>query len=127
MHRFKQIDAQILLGLAAMEEGYASSCAGLLASCTAISSQIPTADELAAAFNKLLYISAIVLESESVALAPFGREMIAKVRAKTEGNVSPNELPKLLYQELSAYKLKSMCNRNVWSPEQYQQAIAAYL
>lgn len=125
MHRFNLKDAQILLGLSAMDDGYANSCAGLVAQCAAICLQIPTADEFATAFNKFLYISAIVVDGHTVALAPFGRAIIDKARIKAEAGASPMELQELLYKELSGYKLKSMCNRKIWTPLQYQQAIAA--
>lgn len=126
VHSFNLIDAQILLGLSAMESGHAYSCAGLVANCAAISSAISTAEEFAAALNKFLYISAIVIDGESVSIAPLGRELINKARTKAKPDADIKELHELVYKELSAYKLKSMCNRNVWTQEQYQQAIAAH-
>ncbi len=125
MHSFTLIDAQILLGLSAMENGHACSCAGLVANCAVINIAIPTAEEFAAAFNKFLYVSAIVIDGESVTIAPLGWGLINKARTKAKPDVHSKELHELVHKELSAYKLKSMCNRNVWTQAQYQQAIAA--
>ena len=124
MHRFNLIDARILLGLAFTERGSADSCAELLASCARIDTQLLKLDELAEAFNKFLYISVIAIEGESVALTQFGRELINQLRSKLKVDAPVTQLHESLYKELSSYKLKSMCNRTVWTPAQYQQATA---
>ncbi|WP_323813245.1 hypothetical protein [Cellvibrio sp. NN19] len=124
MHRFNLIDAKILLGLAFTERGSADSCTELLACCAKIDGKILKLDELAEAFNKFLYTSVIAIEGESVALTQFGWELINQLRGKLGEYAPVKQLHESLYKELSSYKLKSMCNRTVWTPAQYQQATA---
>lgn len=124
MHRFNLIDAKVLLGLAFTERGTANSCAELLAGCAKIDAQALMLNELAEAFNKFLYISVIAIEGESVTLTQFGWELINRLRSKLEADAPVKQLHESLYKELSSYKLKSMCNRTVWTPVQYQQATA---
>lgn len=123
MHRFTIADAQILLGLYYADKGDEISCQKLIASCADVIHSLPTLPEFAEAFNKFLYISAIGLNGDKVTLGNFGRDIIDKARNKTSGNVDSDELALLVLKELAGYKLKSMCNRTVWTQEQYQQAI----
>lgn len=123
MHTFSVSDAQILLGLAGADKGADISCLELVTSCAAVNNSIPTLAEFAEAFNKFLYVSAIQLEGEQVIFADFGRELINKARRKTSADAQLDVLMQLVLKELSGYKLKSMCNRQVWTQEQYQQAV----
>lgn len=123
MHNFNLVDAQILLGLYCAHQVGELSCLDVIAGCDAVNNSIPTPAEITEAFNKLLYVSAIVIDGEQVALANFGKELINKAKADTNTEIQLVELVTLVHKELSAYKLKSMCNRHVWTHEQYQQAV----
>ena len=123
MHTFSVIDAQILLGLAGADKGADISCQELVASCAAVNNSIPALAEFAEAFNKFLYISVIHIEGEQIALAGFGWGIINKARSHANSDAQSDELMKLVLKELSGYKLKSMCNRHVWTQTQYQQAV----
>lgn len=125
MHRFTLMDSKILLGLSYADKDADIICAELIAGCAAISPEIPTQEEFASAFNKLLYTSIIHLDGDKIRLADFGREIIHKANRKADAGIQPGELVQLVLKELSGYKLKSMCNRNVWTQEQYQQAVNA--
>ena len=129
MHRFNRTDAQILLGLSYAEKSAAQgaeiTCEVLITHCLAIAGVIPSAAEFSFAFNKLLYLSAIVINGEKLALAALGQDIIDSAQRKTSGDDEADEWVMLINKELAVYKLKSMCNRTVWSPERYQQAISA--
>lgn len=125
MHTFTPIDSQILLGLSYADKGADISCLELIVSCAAVNHSIPSLAEFAEAFNKFLYVSAIVIDGEQIALASFGREIINKARSKANTDHQLGELMQHVLKELSGYKLKSMCNRRVWTQEQYQQAVNA--
>ncbi len=125
MHTFTLIDSQILLGLSYADKGADISCLELIVSCAAINHSIPSLAEFVEAFNKFLYVSAIVIDGEQIALASFGREIINNARSKANTDSQLGELMQLVLKELSGYKLKSMCNRHVWTQEQYQQAVNA--
>lgn len=123
MHSFNPVDAQILLGLYCAHQAGECSCPAVIASCAAIDNYIPTPAEFTEAFNKLLYVSAIVIDGEKVTLANFGNELINKAKSNAGVKAQLGELVTFVDRELSAYKLKSMCNRQVWTQEQYQQAV----
>lgn len=123
MYNFSPVDAQILLGLYSAHQLGKFSCRDVIANCEAINHSIPTAEEFAEAFNKLLYVSAIVIDGEQVRLANFGGEIVRKAKAGANPEASPGVLSIFVHKELSGYKLKSKCNRHVWTREQYQQAI----
>lgn len=125
MHTFTLADAQILLGLFYADKGADISCMELVASCAGLSDSIPTLAEFTEAFNKFLYVSAINLAGDKIALANFGREIIEHVQSKASAESNSVELMQLVLKELSGYKLKSMCNRHVWSQEQYEHAVNA--
>ncbi len=125
MHTFKLIDSHILLGLSCTVRGTDISCAELIASCAAVNNSIPGFTEIAAAFNKFLYVSAIDIDGDKIALANFGRDIINNARSKANADAQSDELVALVHKELSGYKLKSMCNRSVWTQEQYDQAVNA--
>lgn len=125
MHTFTLIDSQILLGLSYTGKDADNSCAEVVASCAVVSDSIPTLAEFAEAFNKLLYVSAMSLNGDKITFANFGREIIKKARSTASVNLQPDELMQLVLKELSSYKLKSMCNRCVWTKEQYEQAVNA--
>jgi nucleoid DNA-binding protein len=123
MHSFNPLDAQILLGLYGAHQADGFSCLDIIAACDAVNNSIPTSEEFTEAFNKLLYVSAIVIDGEQVALANFGKELINKAKTNAGAKAQLGELVTLVNRELSTYKLKSMCNRQVWTREQYQRAI----
>lgn len=125
MHRFTLTDSQILLGLAYADNGTDITCLDLISSCTAVGSSIPTREEFATAFNKFLYTSIINLDGDKIRFTDFGREIIRKAQGNANAGIQSDELLQLLLKELSSYKLKSMCNRNVWSQEQYEHAVNA--
>lgn len=125
MHRFTHTDAQILLGLSYEDKCAEVSCPELVASCAALNGSIPALDEFAEAFNKFLYVSVINLDGDKIVLADFGRDIIDRARSKAEASAQPDELIQLVQKELSGYKLKNMCNRHVWTQEQYEQAVNA--
>ena len=125
MHRFTLIDSQILLGLAGADKGADITCPELIASCAAVGPSIPTREEFATAFNKFLYTSIINLDGDKIRFADFGREIIRKARGNANTGIESGQLKRLVLKELLGYKLKSMCNRNVWSQEQYEQAVNA--
>jgi len=122
MHSFNPVDAQILLGLYCAHQTGEFSCLDVIAGCAAVNNSIPTPAEFTEAFNKLLYVSAIVIDGEKVTLANFGNELINKAKSSAGAKTQLGELVTFVDRELSAYKLKSMCNRQVWTQEQYQQA-----
>lgn len=121
MYSFNPVDAQILLGLYCASQVGDLSCLDVIAGCDAVNSSIPTSAEFTEALNKLLYVSAIVIDGDKVALANFGNEIMSKAKANAGSRLEG--LAPFVHKELSGYKLKSMCNRHVWSQEQYQQAI----
>lgn len=123
MHSFNPVDAQILLGLYGAHQAGEFSCLDVIAACIAINNSIPTQEEFIEAFNKLLYVSAIFIDGEHVTLANFGNEVIHKAKAGASAEAHLGQLVTLVHRELSAYKLKSMCNRHVWTQVQYQQAV----
>lgn len=123
MHTFTLIDSQILLGLSCADKGADISCVELLASCAAVNNSIPDWAEFAEAFNKFLYVSAIGITGDKIAFANFGREIMNNARSKASAETQSDELVTLIQKELAGYKLKSMCNRSVWTQEQYQQAV----
>ena len=123
MHSFNPVDAQILLGLYSAHQTAEFSCLDVIAGCAAVNNSIPTPAEFIEAFNKLLYVSAIVIDGEKVTLANFGNELINKAKSSAGGKTQLGELVTFVERELSAYKLKSMCNRHVWTKERYQQAV----
>jgi|GEM_PF-3017100 len=123
MHSFNPVDAQILLGLYGVHQAGEFSCLDVIAACAAINNSIPTPAEFTEAFNKLLYVSAIVIDGEKVTLANFGNEVIRKAKANASAEVHLGKLVTLVHRELAAYKLKNMCNRHVWTQAQYQQAV----
>lgn len=125
MHIFTLTDSQILLGLSYAGKGAEISCAELVASCAGLNDSIPALDEFAEAFNKFLYVSAISLAGDKIALANFGREIVSKALSNAGNLPQSVELIQLVQKELSGYKLKNMCNRHVWTQEQYEQAINA--
>jgi len=125
MHSFNLVEAQILLGLESVGDNAESHCLAIITSCYEINHSIPTYAEFTEAFNKLLYVSAIVIDGENVTIAKFGRDIINNARSKASAEIQLKELLELLYKELSGYKLKSMCNRTVWTETQYQQAVEA--
>lgn len=126
MHSFNPVDAQILLGLYCAQLAGELSCLDVIAGCAAVNNSIPTPAEFTEAFNKLLYVSAIVIDGEQVTLANFGNELISKAKANVGAESLLEEVAILVHKELSGYKLKSMCNRRVWTQEQYQQAVDLY-
>ncbi|WP_049631567.1 hypothetical protein [Cellvibrio sp. pealriver] len=123
MHKFTLMDSHILLGIFYADKGADIVCTELIASCAAINPEIPSLEAFAAAFNKLLYTSIIHLDGDKIYFTDFGRELIHQ--ANTNAGIHPNEPVQLVLKVLSGFKLKSMCNRNVWSQEQYQQAVNA--
>ena len=123
MHSFNPVDAQILLGLYGAHQTDGFSCLDVIAACAAINNSIPTPAEFTEAFNKLLYVSAITIDGEKVTLENFGSELINKAKSNAGVKAQLGELVIFVDRELSAYKLKSMCNRHVWTKEQYQQAV----
>ena len=125
VHTFTVIDSQILLGLSYADKGAEISFAELVASCAGLSDSIPALEEFAEAFNKFLYVSVISLAGDKIALANFGREIVSKALGSSGNQPQSAELIQLVQKELSGYKLKSMCNRHVWTQEQYEQAINA--
>lgn len=125
MHTFTPTNSQILLGLFYADKGTEISCPELVASCAGLSDSIPTLEEFAEAFNKFLYVSAISLAGDKIALANFGREIVNKALSNAGNQPQSGQLMQLVLKELSSYKLKSMCNRSVWTQEQYEQAINA--
>jgi hypothetical protein len=126
VHRFNIIDSQILLGLSYADKGADISCLDLISSCAAINHSIPARPEFAEAFNKFLYMSAINLDNDQLSLANFGREIINNASSRANTTPQPVELMQLVLKELSGYKLKSMCNRSLWTQEQYQRALDAH-
>ncbi len=127
MHSFNLADAQILLGLYCANQATGFSCLEVIAGCAAVNNSIPTLVEFSEAFNKLLYVSAIVINGEQVTVANLGNELIDRAKANASAEVQLGELVTFVHRELSAYKLKSMCNRHVWTQVQYQQAVDLYL
>lgn len=125
MHTFTLADAHILLGLSAADKGVEILCSELVAACTEVNHSLPTLAEFAAAFNKFLFVSAINLHGEKITFANFGREIINNARSKAGTNQQVNELLQCVLKELSGYKLKSICNRSVWTPAEYEQAVNA--
>lgn len=125
MYTFTVIDSQILLGLTYADKGAEISCVELVASCAEVNDSIPALEEFAEAFNKFLYVSAISLAGDKIALANFGREIVNKALSNASNQPQSDELIRLVQKELSGYKLKSMCNRHVWTQEQYEQAVNA--
>ncbi len=125
MHTFTVTDSQILLGLSYADKGAEISCAELVASCAGLSDTNPTLEEFAEAFNKFLYVSVISLAGDKIALANFGREIVNKALGNASNQAQSAELIQLVQKELSGYKLKSMCNRHVWTQDQYEQAVNA--
>lgn len=123
MYRLNPVAAQVLLGLESVEMRADSNPTALIAHCYEMFHSIPTHAEFAEAFNKLLYISALTIDGEKVALANFGRDLINNARGNVDAKTQKNETLEYLNKELSGYKLKSMCNRKVWSEAQYQQAV----
>ena len=123
MYTFDLIDAQILLGLSCADRGSDISCQTLVASCATGKNRLPTLLEFSSAFNKLLYISAITLDNDKIMFSNFGRDLINNARRNAKPDAHADELASQIFTELASYKLKSMCNRKVWSEEQYQQAI----
>ena len=123
MHRFNPVAAQVLLGLEGVDNNIEPHSLAIIASCYEITHTIPTLAEFAEAFNTLLYARAIEIDGDNVSLANFGRDIINAARSKANTEIQPQELLEFVYKELSGYKLKSMCNRTVWTQEQYQQAI----
>ncbi|HSC66226.1 MAG TPA: hypothetical protein VLC79_00935 [Cellvibrio sp.] len=122
MYRLNPVAAQVLLGLEAAEGRADSNPTALITHCYEMFHSIPTYAEFAEAFNKLLYISALTIDGEKVSLADFGRDLINNARGKVDAKAQQNTTLEYLNKELSGYKLKSMCNRKVWSEAQYQQA-----
>lgn len=125
MHRFNLVAAQVLLGLESVDGTTESHCFSIIKNCYQINHSVPTHTEFAEAFNQLLYVSAIVIDSEKVTLTNFGRDLINNARSKASTEIQLEELLELVHKELSGYKLKSMCNRTVWTEAQYQKAVAA--
>ncbi len=125
MHKFTLMDSHILLGISYADKGADIECTELVASCAAINREIPSLGEFATAFNKFLYTSIIHLDGDKIYLTDFGRELIHQANTNASVGTSPNESVQLVLKVLSGFKLKSMCNRNVWSQEQYQQAVNA--
>lgn len=125
MYTFTVIDSQILLGLSYADKGAEISCVELVVSCAGLSDSIPALEEFAEAFNKFLYVSVINLDGDKIALANFGREIVNNARSKASVNPQSDELMQLVLKELSGYKLKSMCNRRVWTQAHYEQAVNA--
>lgn len=123
MHRFNLAAAQVLLGLEYVDGSTEPHCLSIITSCYEINHSVPTHAEFAEAFNKLLYVSAIVIDGEKVTLANFGREIINNARSKASTEIQLEGLLKLVHKELSGYRLKSMCNRTVWTEAQYQQSV----
>lgn len=125
MHKFNHTAALVLLGLESVVHDE-SNCLALVTCCYELNHLIPSHAEFADAFNKLLYVSAIVIDGEKVSLTNFGRDIINNVRRKSSVEANAGELLALVNKELSGYKLKSMCNRTVWTEAQYQQAVDHY-
>lgn len=125
MHRFTPADSQILLGLSYADKGAEISCVELVASCAGLSDSIPVLEEFTEAFNKFLYVRVIILDGDKIALANFGREIVNKVLSNASDKSQSDKLIQLVQKELSGYKLKSMCNRQMWTQEQYEQAVNA--
>lgn len=125
MHRFTPADSQILLGLSYADKGAEISCVELVASCAGLSDSIPVLEEFTEAFNKFLYVRVIILDGDKIALANFGREIVNKALSNASDKSQSDKLIQLVQKELSGYKLKSMCNRQMWTQEQYEQAVNA--
>lgn len=123
MHIFTLTDAKILLALSYADKRAEISCVELVASCAELSDLIPSLEKFAEAFNKFLYVSVISLDGDKIALANFGREIVSKALGNASNQPRSAELIQLVLKELSGYKLKSMCNRRVWTQEQYEQAV----
>lgn len=123
LHTFTLIDSQIFLALAYADKKADISCMDLIASCVAVNNSIPDLAEFAEVFNKFLYVSAIGIAGDKLTFANFGREIMNKVRSKASADAQSGDLVELVQKELAGYKLKSMCNRSVWTQEQYQQAV----
>ncbi|WP_331344856.1 hypothetical protein [Cellvibrio sp. UBA7661] len=123
MHKFTLMDSHILLGISYADKGADIECTELVASCAAINREIPSLGEFATAFNKFLYTSIIHLDGDKIYLTDFGRELIHQANASVVTHA--DESVQLVLKALSGFKLKSMCNRNVWSQEQYQLAVNA--
>jgi hypothetical protein len=123
MHSFTLVDSRILLGLYHAGPGAELTCVALIANCRALNQTVPTLIEFAEAFNKFLYIGAIGITSDRVALTDFGRAIIDSARVNAELETATHEVMGLVHKALSRYKLKSLCNRTLWTPAQYHQAI----
>lgn len=123
MYTFSLVDAQILLGLSYADKGGEISCQELIAKCVIGHYALPTLPEFASAFNKLLYISVINLDNGKIRFSNFGRDLVSNACRSMNANAEADKLVPLIVKELASYKLKSMCNRTLWTEEQYQQAI----
>ena len=123
VHKFILKDSHILLGISYADKGTDIGCTELIASCAAINPEIPSLGEFASAFNKFLYTSIIHLDGDKIYLTDFGRELIHQASTKANAETNADESVQLVLKALSGFTLKSMCNRHVWSQEQYQQAV----
>lgn len=127
MHTFSLVDAQVLLGLYSVSPSDEISCLTIIKSCDSTSHLIPTFAELTAAVNKFLYVSVIIIDGDKIALTCFGRELVVKANATAKAETQLGELLVLVHKELAGYKLKSMCNRTLWTEDQYQHAVEVYV
>lgn len=124
MHSFVPVDARILYGIfCAPGIGFSYSSIAL---CSDDASHVPGYDIFAEAFNKFLYIGLIAIDGETVSLAPLGREIIARAQLAAGRDAEASEIIAKVFALLSRYKLKSMCNRKVWSEAQHQLGLDHY-
>jgi len=126
MHLFITVDAKILLGLYWADKSIGSTCLSVISSCAAGSNQIPSHAEFVAAFNKFLYVSVIDIAGDTVALSSFGIDLVHNAQEVAGVAATAADVVDVIFKQLSAYKLKSMCNRNIWTEEQYLQAVNTY-
>lgn len=128
MHKFMPVDAHILVGLFYADKQAKNaeiSCLEIVASCWTINPAIPVLAEFASAFNKFLYARIINLDENKLSLTNFGRQLVQDISNSNETASTPDKLVTQLATVLAGYKLKSMCNRTIWTALDYQQAVDA--
>jgi len=123
MHRLSMIDVWILLGIYHAEPHSSGYYAEIISALPDLGKPLPTHDEFASAYNKFLYLSFIVADGEITRVSAVAKQLIESRKNSISTSDNDREWVDNIYQLLSTYKLKSMCNRHVWTECQYVAAI----
>ncbi len=119
-------DAWIFLAIKYAEGERTDYYADLIGFCDYINHAIPTYEEFIAAYNKLLYISAIQREDGNILITEFGKAICTGVQKKCAPDTQPWEIAELIRIEFKPYKLKSVCRQTPLSGLEYLAAYQRY-